>query len=135
MKKQFMDYESKALISERRTLENINVVEKIFENRDPQELKILGQAVLENLPDTVILFGGKAQGKASLVFLRSENLTLDMGKLMQAACAVIDGRGGGRPQQAQGGGPTADKLEEALRCAGSLLKKPNPDRPKPKRTN
>lgn len=124
LKKQFLDYESKALISDRRKLDNINVVEKIFENRDPQELKILAQSVLENLPNAVILFGGKTQGKASLVFLRSENLTLDMGKLMQAACAVINGRGGGRPQQAQGGGPAVDKLEEALRHAESLLTGP-----------
>ena len=40
-----------------------------------------------------------------------------MEKLMQNACAVIKGRGGGRPQQAQGGGPAADKLEAALQCA------------------
>jgi alanyl-tRNA synthetase len=40
---------------------------------------------------------------------------------MQAACTVINGRGGGRPQQAQGGGTAVEKLEEALRYAGSLL--------------
>jgi alanyl-tRNA synthetase len=124
LKKQFLDYESKALIAECRKLDNTNVVEKIFENRDPQELKILAQSVLENLPNAVILFGGKTRGKASLVFLRSEALDMDMGKLMQAACAVINGRGGGRPQQAQGGGPAVDKLEEALRHAGDLLTRP-----------
>jgi alanyl-tRNA synthetase len=123
LKKQFLDYESKALISDCRKLDTINVVEKIFEDRDPQELKILAQSVLENLPNAVILFGSKTQGKASLVFLRSEELDMDMGELMQAACGVIDGRGGGRPQQAQGGGPTADKLEEALQCAADLISK------------
>jgi alanyl-tRNA synthetase len=124
LKKQFLNYEARALVSECKKLGNINVVEKIFEDRDPQELKILGQSVLENLPNAVVLFGSKAQGKASLFFLRSEALDLDMGKLMQAACAVINGRGGGRPQQAQGGGPAAEKLEEALRFAGSLLTRP-----------
>jgi alanyl-tRNA synthetase len=123
LKKELLNYESEALISECRKLGNINIVEKIFEDRDPQELKILAQFVLENLPAAVILFGSKTQGKASLVFLRSEELDTDMGKLMQAACEVIKGRGGGRPQQAQGGGPAADKLEEALRHAGSLLTK------------
>ena len=121
IKKQLLIYESRELISERRQFENINVIEKIFEDRDPQELKILGQSILEDLPDTVVLFGSKAEGKASLLFQRSEELDLDMGKLMQAACSVINGRGGGRPQQAQGGGTAVDKLEEALRHAGSLL--------------
>ena len=86
LKKQLSDLEAKALVSEAQRHADINVVEKIFEGRDPQELKILGQAVLENLPAAVILFGSRAQGKASLVFLRSENLAPDMGKLMQAAC-------------------------------------------------
>jgi alanyl-tRNA synthetase len=124
LKKQFLNYESRALISACRKLGNINVVEKIFEDRDPQDLKILAQSVLENLPNTVILFGSKAQGKASLLFLRSEELSFDMGQLMQAACVIIRGRGGGRPQQAQGGGSAVDKLEEALGCAGSLLPRP-----------
>ena len=124
LRKQYLNYEAGTLVSECRKLGNINVVEKIFEDRDPQELKILAQSVLENLPSAVVLLGSKAQGKASLFFLRSEALDMDMGKLMQAACAVINGRGGGRPQQAQGGGSAVDKLEEALRHAGSLLTRP-----------
>lgn len=121
LNKQLLLYESRELVSERRKFDNINVIEKIFEDRNPQELKILGQSVMENLPKTVVLFGSRAEGKASLLFQRSAELDLDMGKLMQAACAVINGRGGGRPQQAQGGGTAVEKLEEALRYAGSLL--------------
>lgn len=121
LNKRLLSYESRELVSKRRKHENINVIEKIFEDRNPQELKILGQSVLDSLPKTVVLFGSKAAGKASLLFQRSDELDLDMGKLMQAACAVINGRGGGRPQQAQGGGTAVEKLEEALRYAGSLL--------------
>jgi alanyl-tRNA synthetase len=121
LKKQLMSYEARDLISECQKLGDINVVEKIFKDRNPQELKILAQSVLENLPNAVVFFGSKADGKASLFFLRSEELDLDMAKLMQNACAVINGRGGGRPQQAQGGGSAVDKLEDALRCAHELL--------------
>jgi alanyl-tRNA synthetase len=124
LKKQYLDYEAKALFSERKEIENINIIEKVFEDRNPKELKILARKVLENFPNTVILFGAKAEGKASLFFLRSEELACDMGKLMQDACAVINGRGGGRPQQAQGGGPAADKLDKALRCAYELITPP-----------
>lgn len=121
LRKQLLRYEAGELGSGCRKLGNINVVVKIFEDRNPQELKLLGQLVLENHPDTVVLFGSKAEGKASLFFQRSKELDIDMGKLMQAACAVINGRGGGRPQQAQGGGSEVDKLEEALTSAGDLL--------------
>ena len=40
---------------------------------------------------------------------------------MEAACSVINGRGGGRPQQAQGGGPAVEKIEDAIQCAESML--------------
>ena len=40
-----------------------------------------------------------------------------MGKIMQDTCPIVDGRGGGRPQQAQGGGPATEKLDRALQSA------------------
>jgi alanyl-tRNA synthetase len=115
--KRQLDYEAQALFSERKDVDDINIIVRIFEDRNPKELKILAQKVVEKFPNTVILFGARAEGKASLFFLRSGELAGDLGKLMQDACSVIDGRGGGRPQQAQGGGPATDKLGLALKCA------------------
>ena len=40
---------------------------------------------------------------------------------MKLACAVLDGRGGGRPHQAQGGGSRVEKLETALQSAEDML--------------
>lgn len=117
LNKRYLHYEAHALFSERKEIDDISIIVKIFEDRHPKELKILAQKVLENFPNTVVLFGSKAGGKASLFFLRSEVFACDMGKVMQDACAIINGRGGGRPQQAQGGGPAADKLDAALQCA------------------
>lgn len=124
LKKQYLADEAQVLISEHKRIENIHVITKVFEDHHPQELKILARKVLEDLPDTVILFGTKAEGKASLFFSRSEQLACDMGTLMQAACAVIEGRGGGRPQQAQGGGPAVEKLDKAVQCAYDLITPP-----------
>ena len=95
----------------------------MFEDRDPGELKILAGKILESYPDTIILFGAKTAGKATLLFQRSEELDGDMGKLIMDACQVIDGHGGGRPQQAQGGGMAPEKLDLALKKSyESLLK-------------
>lgn len=114
---QLLDYEAKTLVNEREKRGDIYVLKKIFEDRDPKELKILAARILENCSDTVLLFGSKTAGKASLLFLRSEELTYNMGQLMQTACAFINGRGGGQLHQAQGGGSAVEKLEEALQTA------------------
>jgi alanyl-tRNA synthetase len=121
LKKQLLDNEVQVLCSERKKNGNIYIVKRLFENRDQKELKFLAKKILKTVSDTVILFGANSGGKASLLFQRAEELPFDMGQLMKIGCKVIKGRGGGRPQQAQGGGPDVDKLADALQDAEYTL--------------
>jgi alanyl-tRNA synthetase len=121
LKKQVLDNEAQVLCAERKKIGDIYIVKHLFENRDQKELKILAKKILKSVRDTVILFGAKSGGKASLLFQRAEELPFDMGQLMKKACTVIKGRGGGRPQQAQGGGPDVDNLANALQKAENTL--------------
>ncbi len=74
LNKRYLDYEAHALFSERKEIDTINVIVKIFEDRNPKELKILARKVMENFPNTVVLFGAKAGGKASLFFYDQRSL-------------------------------------------------------------
>lgn len=121
LKKQILDHEAQGLCAERKKIGKIYIVKRLFENRDQKELKILAKKILNTVSDTVILFGAKTEGNASLLFQRSEGLPFDMGHLMKAACTMIKGRGGGRPQQAQGGGTDVAKLANALQEAENKL--------------
>ena len=118
---QLLEFEAQALLSEREQVGEFSLLQKMFQDRNPKDLKVLATKILESSPDTVLLFGGTLEGKASLLFQCSENLPLNMGQLMKNACAVISGRGGGRPQQAQGGGTEVEKLEEALQRARDAI--------------
>ena len=121
LKKQVLDNEAQELSSERKKIGEFYIVKSLFENRDQKELKFLAKKILDTVPDTVILFGAKSEGKASLLFQRSEELPFDMGQLMKKTCMVIKGRGGGQPHQAQGGGPDVDRLANALQDAENTL--------------
>jgi alanyl-tRNA synthetase len=64
-----------------------------------------------------------SQGKAFLQVLVSPDLTktYNAGKLIQASAPLIDGKGGGKPEQAQAGGTKVSGLEPALQRIISLL--------------
>ena len=78
---------------------------------------MLSNLILERSSTTVILFGTSVQNKAQLLFQSSSDLNLDLRGLMQKTCTTIDGRGGGKAHKAQGGGPSTDRLEQALAVA------------------
>ncbi len=72
--------------------------------------------------DRVALLGARAEGRAYLCFARPKGAGApDMGKLLREAVGVLGGKGGGAPDLAQGGGPAAEKLPEALALARGKL--------------
>ena len=96
------------------------VVSQIFDGRDAESLKKLAHALIAH-PRTVALLASRDHDTARLVFARSADAAGDMNALMREACTLLDGRGGGRPDMAQGGGKNIGKLEAALRHALTLL--------------
>jgi len=98
----------------------ITVVAKIFENRDAESLKRIALALIKH-PYTVALFGSTDENDARLVFARSADAPGDMGALMRKACEMVEGRGGGKPDMAQGGGKKSAKLREAIAVAEANL--------------
>ncbi|MCX7670919.1 MAG: alanyl-tRNA editing protein [Anaerolineae bacterium] len=84
-----------------------------------ERVKALAQA-LRARPGTVALLAARGE-RPQLLFTRSDDLALHMGELMRAAAAAAGGRGGGRPDWAQGGTPTNDGLATALAAATNAL--------------
>jgi len=70
----------------------------------------------------VIVLAGTANGAVALVAAVSPEFTakFQAGKIIQAIAPIIGGKGGGRPDNARGGGKDVSKLDEALKKAKSL---------------
>ena len=84
------------------------------------------QAVADSLKSRfggVIVLGGGAAGAVSLVAAVSSEYTskVQAGKLIQAIAPMIGGKGGGRPDNARGGGKDATQLDAALSKVRSLF--------------
>ena len=104
--------EAENLLSENQS-EGTRIIARVFDSRDAESLKKLAHALIGH-PNTITLLGSRDRDTARLVFARSADASGDMSELMRQACEMIDGRGGGRPDMAQGGGKRIDKLEAAI---------------------
>ena len=113
--------EAEELRAEAKTLsDGVRLCARIFDERDAESLKKIALALI-NQPKMIVLLGSRDRDAARLVFARSEDAPGDMNALMREACALLDGRGGGRADLAQGGGRNVEKLEEAIEAAQSSL--------------
>lgn len=84
-----------------------------------ERAKRVAQA-LRDRPGAIVLLGVRGE-RPQLLFTRADNVGLDMGALLRQAAAAGGGRGGGRPDWAQGGVPTNEALEVALAAATKHL--------------
>ncbi|MBV9926648.1 MAG: phosphoesterase [Acidobacteria bacterium] len=94
------------------------VVARAFEGPDAEGLRRLAHALAAHAR-CVALLGSVEGGAARLVFARAADAPGDMNALMRAACQTLGGRGGGRPEMAQGGGQHAERLAEVLDAAAA----------------
>jgi len=81
---------------------------------DAVAMRALGDLLRGRLGPSVVALGGIADGKATIVVLSSAQTRVHAGRIAEKLGAAVGGRGGGRPDNGQAGGPNVDGLEEAL---------------------
>jgi alanyl-tRNA synthetase len=113
--------EAEELLAKTTVQNNLRLVIEIFDNRDAESLKHLALSLISH-PATVALLASRDKDAARLVFARSADATGDMNALMRDASAMLDGRGGGKPDLAQGGGRSVERLSEAIEMAAKQLR-------------
>jgi alanyl-tRNA synthetase len=114
LESRLMDYEAEEF-----PIEN-GVAIGIFKNRGIEKLKTLATKICVR-PGLVALFADESD-QLRVVFARSSDGSADMNVLLKKTVDRFGGRGGGRPNLAQGGGFVADSSDAVLRFAAELLR-------------
>lgn len=84
-----------------------------------ERVKKLAQA-LRNRPGAVVCLAARGE-RPQLIFTRADDAPFNMGEALRTAAAAGGGRGGGRPDWAQGGAATNEGLDAALAAAVKLI--------------
>jgi alanyl-tRNA synthetase len=97
-------------------VKGVKVLAARVDGQDGKALLALVDKLKNKLGQGVILLGGVHEDKVVLVAGVTKDLTakLKAGDLMKQAAAAVGGKGGGRPDMAQGGGVDAAALDGAL---------------------
>ena len=111
---QLLRYEAAALLAGAERVGDVPVVTRLFQERELESVRRLAQAIADGGGIALLGLGGT---KAQLIFTRGAGLPYDMGVLLREVVPIVGGRGGGRPELAQGGGPDTTRLAEALEQA------------------
>ena len=110
---------------EAREIEGISVLAREASDLDAQALRQLSDTLLAQLKSGVVILGRRADGKASLIVRTSSDLAkrVPAGQVIKQLAPIIGGRGGGKPDMAEGGGPEPQKLSEALEASYEIVER------------
>jgi len=98
-------------------IEGVRVISAELPLDSAKTLREIGDRVRDRMGSGVAVLGGILNGKAALLALVSKDLAgrIKAGDIVSAAAKVVGGKGGGRADMAQAGGPMVDKLPEAMK--------------------
>jgi len=129
LRKQIKDFQSKlaaqeadALADAAAAVGNARLVAAALPGWDANGLKTIAARIVERPGHAAVLVGGPSP--APVVVARAQDLRLDAGALLRKLVERHGGKGGGRPELAQGGGitaPAADVVQSARTFAAELL--------------
>jgi alanyl-tRNA synthetase len=108
------------LVEKAPKIRGVSVVRHV-QSEDMKHLVKLAKEIIAH-PRTVAVLASDEEG-AKMVVARSADVDINCRPLLGDAMRLVGGSGGGKPDFAQGGGPDASKLEEAVDSVMSSLRR------------
>jgi alanyl-tRNA synthetase len=110
------------LLGRAQTVNGISLITHNLGDADGDFLQAIADALKGRFKGVVVL-GGCSNNAVSLVATVSPEFTakVQAGKIIQQIAPIVGGKGGGKPDNARGGGKDASKLDEALAKARDFV--------------
>ncbi|CAN5463129.1 hypothetical protein BH20ACI1_BH20ACI1_08810 [soil metagenome] len=104
---------------EAKDVSGVKVIAKIIEGLDKGGMRHLSDTLLAKIKSGVVVLARTEEDKVSFIVRVSDDLTdkVKAGKIVQEIAPIVGGKGGGKPDMAEGGGSEPDKLNDALQAS------------------
>jgi len=116
-----------ALVKDATLVEDVRVVAACVADTDRDGLRRLVDELKTRLESGVVALAAVTGNEVAFVVGVTSDLVknrgLQAGKIISELTQLADGRGGGRPELAQGGGKNPSKVNAAIDAAGDIVKK------------
>ena len=110
---------------EAREIAGVRVLAREASGLDAAAMRQLSDSLLARIKSGVVILGRSGDGKVSLIVRTSSDLTerIPAGQVIRELAPIVGGRGGGKPDMAEGGGNQTEKLFEALQASYGVVEK------------
>jgi len=116
---------SKDLLAEARDVNGVKVLATRVDPADDKVFRGMADQLRDRIQSGVIAIGGEKDGKALILVAATKDLVargISAGDLVREMAKEVGGKGGGKADMAQAGGPDATKLPQALDKIYELVK-------------
>jgi len=110
---------------ETREIAGVRVLAREAVGLDAAAMRQLSDTLLARIKSGVVVLGRSSDGKASLIVRSSADVSgkIPAGQVIRELAPIIGGRGGGKPDMAEGGGNQPEKLAEALAASYGVVER------------
>jgi alanyl-tRNA synthetase len=111
------------LVNQAQGVNGVSVLASVVEGVNGKDLRDIVDKLKDKLGSAVIVLAAVSGNKVSLVAGVTKDLTdkYQAGKILNHVAQQVGGKGGGRPDMAQGGGTESSKVDEALASVKGLI--------------
>jgi alanyl-tRNA synthetase len=123
LKSELLSKKSQDLLSDVREIGGIKVIARQMEAASPKELRESADRIKDKLRSGIVLLGAKEGDKVMLTCVVTSDLIdrFKAGDIIKRLSSVVGGKGGGRPDMAQGGGSKPERLGKAIESLYGII--------------
>ncbi|HYE65141.1 MAG TPA: alanine--tRNA ligase [Pyrinomonadaceae bacterium] len=109
----------------REVASGVRVLAREASGIDTAGMRQLSDTLLARINSGVVVLGRSSDGKVSLIVRTSTDLLkrVPAGQVIKELAPIVGGRGGGKPDMAEGGGNRPEKLAEALEASYGIVER------------